>query len=245
MTNKACLGFSREEIEYICSVYDGSSEVIDGLQERWPEHPRWHFTRVGQHFGLAKRKQPRWSTEDQTFLVVNRHRLSPKRIGERLGRSETGVRLKLKRLGYKWIQEVNGFQTMRAVGRLFGVDDHTVQWWIEMGWMKAGRFPLGFGVHRAWKISHDAIYEFIEDEEHWHLWEPGRMQSGDFRGYAEEIRAGTGIFLTTGELGSLAYYSHSWIQDLISRGIIKASKHGPNWKIAQEEADRFLREYCP
>ncbi len=239
-----CFGFSQEEVEHICSVYDGRSETIDALQERWPDRPRWHFSKVGRKFGLAKPKPPPWTEQDETFLVVKRHLFSPREIAEKLGRSEIAVKLKLKRLGYKWIQGVNGFLTMQAVSKLFGVDGHAVEWWIESGWLKASRFSVGMGVHRARKIAHEAICAFIEDERYWHLWEPARMKPGGLKGYAEEVRDGRGVFLTTGELGMLACYGHSWIRVLIRRDVIKARKRGANWKIAEEEAHRFLREYC-
>lgn len=237
------LGFTPREIEYICSVYDSRSETIDVLQERWPNRPRWHFRSVGQKFGLAKPKPPRWTEQGETFLITERHRFSPKQMAQKLGRSENAVKLKLKRLGYKWIQGINGFLTMRAVSRIFGVDAKTVSWWIDSGWLKGSRFPVGMGPYRARKIAHEAIYDFIEDDRYWHLWQPVRMKPGDFREWAEESRDGKGQFLTSGQLGKLTFYTHSWIRHLIVRGIIKARKHGPNWKIPEEEADKFIREY--
>lgn len=239
-----CLGFSEEEIEHICSVYDSKSETIDALQEKWLTRPRWHFTRVAQKFGLAKPKPPRWTEQDETFLVMKRHLLSPEQMAQRLGRSRIAVGLKLKRLGYTWILNVDGFFTMRATARLFGVDDHTVEWWIDSSWLKGDRFPTRLGPYYPRRISYDAICDFIKDEQYWHLWEPARMKPSGLKGYAEEVRDGRGIFLTTGDLGKLAFYSHSWIETLIMRGIIKARKHGPNWKIAKKEAERFMQEYC-
>jgi len=243
-TKGTCLGFSQKEIEYICSVYDSRSETIDALQERWPDRPRWHFGKVGQKFGLAKPKPPRWTEQEEAFLITKRHLFSPKQMAEKLGRSENAVKLKLKRLGYKWIQGINGFLTMRAVSRLFGVDAKTVAWWIDSGWLKGSRFPVGMGPYCARKITHEAICDFIEDERYWHLWEPARMKPGSLKEYGEEVRDGTGRFLTTAQLGRLSYYTQEWISTLIRRGVIKARKHGPNWKIPEEEADRFLREYC-
>lgn len=236
-----CLDFSREETDYICSIYDGKSETIDGLQERWPERPRWHFTRVGQKFGLAK-KRPYWNEKDITFLITERHTFSPAQMGEALGRSETAVKLKLKRLGYNWIKNVDGLFTMRAVARLFGVDDKCAGWWIDSGWLKGDRFPTKLGPYYPRRVSWEAISDFIEDERYWHLWETGRMRPGSLKEYAEEVRDGRGRFLTTGQVGKLTFYTHRWIRELIARGKIKARKHGPNWKIPLDEAKRLMKE---
>lgn len=241
---RTCLGFSEKEIEDICSVYDGRSETIDALQKRWPEHPRWHFTRVARRFGVATSGPPRWTEQDESFLVINRCSLSPKQIAGSLGRSELAVRLKLKRLGYKWIKGVEGFFTARATARIFGVDSKTVAWWIDNGWLEGDRFPIGYGPYLVRRISYDAIRNFIEKGQYWHLWDPQRMKPGSLKEWAGEVRNGRGRFVTTGELSRITYWSVGWIGKLIRRGIIKAIRYGANWKIPQEEADRFLREYC-
>lgn len=237
-----CLGFSQEDIEYVCSVYDSKSETIDALQKRWPTRPRWHFTRVAQKFGLAKRAPPRWTERETTLLITKRHLLSPTQMAERLGRSEIAVNLKLKRLGYNWIQGIPGLFTMRATATIFGVEPKTVGWWIDSGWLRGDRFPTKLGPYYPRRVSYEAICAFIEDERYWHLWEVARMKTGNLKEYADEIRNGTGHFLTTGQLENLAFYTHRWIRELISRGTIKARKHGPNWKIPMEEAERFMRE---
>lgn len=239
-----CLGFSKEEIKTICAIYDSKSETIDALQKRWPDRPRWHFTRAAKKFGLSRPGPARWTEREKTLLITKRHLLSPAEMAKMLGRSEVAARLKLKRLGYNWIRDVNGFFTMRATARIFGVDAKAVGWWIDSGWLRGDSFPTGQGPYCARKIAWEAICDFIEDEGCWHLWGPGRMKPGNFKEYAEEIRDGRGRFLTTGELGRLAFYDHRWIRELIARGVIRAKKHGPNWKIAKEEADRFLGEYC-
>lgn len=160
----------------------------------------------------------------------------------KLGRSENAVRLKLKRLGYNWIQDIPGFFTMRATGRIFGVDAKTVGWWIDSRWLKGDRFPTKLGSYYPRRISWEAISNFIENEQYWHLWEVARMEPGNLKEHAKEIRNGRGHFLTTGQMGELIFYTHRWICALISKQIIKARKHGPNWKIPQEEAERFMRE---
>lgn len=237
----SCLGFSKEEIIYICSVYDSKSKTIDALQEKWPSRPRWHFRRVAQKFGLSKPAPPRWTEWEKTFLITKRHLLSPKHMGERLGRSEVAVKLKMKRLGYNWIQSVDGFFTMRAVARLFGVGDKCPGWWIDEGWLRGDRFPTKLGPYYPRRISYEAICDFIEDERYWHVWEAERMKPGNLKEYAGEIRDGREHFLTTGQLGRLTFYTHRWIRELIARGEIEAKKHGPNWKISVQEAQRFMQ----
>ena len=239
-TRETCLGFMPREINYIRSIYDSKSETIDALQERWPNRPRWHFRRVGQKFGLAKPKPPRWTEQEETFLVTEMWRFSPKDMAKRLGRSECAVKLKLKRLGFCWILRINGFSTARAIADLFGVESKTVAWWADNDWLIGGRFPTRLGPYYPRRFSHEAVLDFIEDDRYWHLWETGRMKPGSLKEWAEEARDGTGRYLTTGQLGAMTFYTHRWIGELIARHIIKAKKHGPKWKIAKEEADRFI-----
>jgi hypothetical protein len=238
---RTCLGFTRQEIKHICFVYDSKPETTDALQEKWPERPRWHFLRVAQKFGVSKPKPPRWTEQEVTVLVIKRHRFSPKEMAEHLGRSETAVRLKLKRLGYTWIRGVEGFFTARALGRIFGVESKTVAWWMDVGWLEGSRYPTRLGPYYPRKISWDAVIDFIEDEQHWHLWKVSRMIRGELRDYAEEARDGRGQFLTTGQVGKLLHYDHRWIRELIARGRIHGRKHGPNWKVQVEEVLRFAK----
>lgn len=237
------LGFTPREIEYICSVYDSKPKTINGLQEKWPDRPRWHFTRVAQRAGLSRFGPRRWTESETTFLVTERWRFSPGEMAERLERSECAVRLKLKRLGFCWVLRINGFFTAMAVGDLFGVDSKAVAWWADNNWLIGNRFSTRIGPYQPRRFSYEAILNFIGDDQYWHLWEPVRMKPGNLREWAEKSRSGKGRFLTTGQLGRLAFYTHEWIRELIARGIIKARKCGYNWKIPEEEANKFIASY--
>jgi hypothetical protein len=117
----------------IRECYDTRTETIDCLSQILG-FPRWTIKRRAQTLGLARTKEKPWSEKQVAYLEANLHRLSLAVLARRLGRSVTGVALKAKRLGIR--KSAEGY-TARSLAQAFGVDDHKVVRWVELGLIRA------------------------------------------------------------------------------------------------------------
>lgn len=113
--------------------YDSRTQSINQLSQKLGL-PRWTIKRRAQALGLARTKEKPWSEKEVAYLESNLHRLSLAVIARKLGRSVTGVALKAKRLGIRKSDE--GY-TARALAQAFGIDDHKVSRWVELGLIRA------------------------------------------------------------------------------------------------------------
>lgn len=121
----------------ILARYDGRSETIDELVRRLGV-PRWRVRRWAYELGLCRpnSKQPDWTDGDLGYLEAMIGRMSIKAIAKKLGRTETAVMVKAKRLGVR--KSGDGY-TLRALCEGLGCDHHKVQRWIAAGWLRGSR----------------------------------------------------------------------------------------------------------
>ena len=131
--------FDETSDRLISECYDGCTETIDRLSRRL-SFPRWVIKRRAQTLGVARTKEKPWSEREVTYLETNLHRLSVAVLARKLGRTATAVALKAKRLGIKKSDE--GY-TARSLAQAFGVDDHKVVRWVELGLIRAARRNSG------------------------------------------------------------------------------------------------------
>ena len=115
--------------------YDGRTATIDELAERL-RVPRWQVRKWGAQLGLARQKEPRWSEADLDYLERAVGRVGVAQIAQRLGRTRTAVKLKMKRLS---LRATDDGYTMRGLCEGLGVDHHRVRKWLDAGWLRGTR----------------------------------------------------------------------------------------------------------
>lgn len=73
------------------------------------------------------------------------------------------------------------------VARLMGVSDNVVGRWVQRGWLAAEKI----GTHRqaAWRITHEALLDFIEDARYWSRWDVERITDRGLRFVAMRVRS--------------------------------------------------------
>lgn len=125
--------FNEASDQLIRERYDSCTGTIDWLSQRLG-FPRWTIKRRAQTLGLARTKEKPWSEKEISYLEANLHRLSLTVLARKLGRSVTGVALKAKRLG---IRKSGEGYTARSLAQAFGVDDHKIVRWVELGLIRA------------------------------------------------------------------------------------------------------------
>ena len=130
--------------------------------------PKWAVTKRAARLGLAypvSRKE--WSAKEERFLWSHAGRRHVHWLAKRLGRSETSVVLKLKRmhLSRRWREG----HTLRDLEECFGCDHHVIDRWIRAGWLQGRRRGTrrngvggrGGGPADAWLFKDEAILRFI------------------------------------------------------------------------------------
>lgn len=153
--------------------YDGRGETIDKLMSYFPGIPRWKIRHWGAQLGLARQREPAWTTAEIEYLERNITRKSLKEIAEHLGRTQVAVKLKAKRLELNKTQE--GY-TMRGLCLGLGCDHHAVERWLKNGWLKGSRRHSARTPQQGgdmWYFSDAAIRKFVK--EHPHEIDPRRM----------------------------------------------------------------------
>jgi DNA-directed RNA polymerase specialized sigma subunit len=133
---------SDEGRQLILDHYDSQPKTIDWLVEQLSPPgqriPRHVIIKWAGQLDIARAKDPPWSKDDERYLRNALHHVGPKAIARTLGRTETAVRIKAKRLGLRKIVTGGGF-TLRAVCRGLGVDHHQVERWMVNGWFSGTR----------------------------------------------------------------------------------------------------------
>ena len=119
----------------IVERYDSSTETIDWLTKKLAV-PRWVVKRRAQALGLARTKEKPWSEKEIAYLEAHMHYLSLAVLAKKLGRSITAVSLKAKRLS---IRKSGEGYTASSLAQAFGVDDHKIVRWVELGLIRASK----------------------------------------------------------------------------------------------------------
>ena len=119
----------------ILARYDGRSETITELADCL-QVPRYVVKKWGRQLGLARQKEARWTDEELDYLEHAHGRVGTAQIARHLGRTQTAVKLKMKRLGLRKSGE--GY-TMRGLCAGLGCDHHKALKWIENGWLRGAR----------------------------------------------------------------------------------------------------------
>ena len=133
---------SAEGRQLILDHYDSQPKTIDWLVEQLSPPgqliPRHVVIKWAGQLDIARAKDPPWSKDDERYLRNALHHVGPKAIARTLGRTETAVKIKAKRLDLRKIVTGGGF-TLRAVCRGLGVDHHQVERWMVNGWFGGTR----------------------------------------------------------------------------------------------------------
>jgi hypothetical protein len=133
--------------------------------------PAWVVRKQASRLGLAHpwpADRRDWTPKEERFLLHHAGSRHVHWMAKQLGRSETSVILKLKRMkiSRRWRE---GY-TLRELELCFGCDHHGIERWIRQGWLtgrrrgtrRQGPGGRGNGPADPWVFSDAAILEFIQ-----------------------------------------------------------------------------------
>lgn len=184
------------------------------------------------------RTPPAWTEREERrlLLLLERH-WSYARISRDLGRSVIAIKDHCSLLGGirvgATLLTANG-TTPTEVARRLGVEQQTVVWWIQQGWLRATVVgtQMGRGVIRI--VERADLEAFLGAERFWHLWDPARVVDPVERHRRLAERGGL-TFLTTGEVGDRLAMTHEAVNLAIRRGRIRAVRPGlGNWLVRSD-----------
>jgi hypothetical protein len=179
----------------------------------------------------ARRKVPfGWWKRNGDWLIaqMEQHR-SVEEIAAAAGTTTVAVRYQIEQRGLRF-RDANG-RTLTDVARLMGIEWHVVAEWADKGWLKCYR------VGHLRIVEHEDLTAFMEDESHWHEWEPSQITDIGLREWATEIRRGL-VFYTTAEAGRILGFVPSALSRAIKegrlRGVWGGTKKGGRWMIRSD-----------
>lgn len=124
-------------IELLKDRYDSRVRGRAGEIARQLGWPTFAVKKAAKVLGLAGKwpadRRP-WKTEEVAFLREWAGVRSASWIAKKIGRSETSVVLKLKRL--RMSRRIANGYSVPDVADCFGVNHHSVDRWIEQGWLR-------------------------------------------------------------------------------------------------------------
>ncbi len=158
-----------------------------------------------------------WTSEEQELLesLVEENK-TDRQIAARLHRSAGSIKAKRVREQLAPAQETG--YTRARLARLFGVGFMTMCRWFDAGWFGQS-IPVGKGTVRI--ITEQDLTDFIENEVHWHEWEPLAMTDANWREHATDVRHGL-TFLTTKDVGQRLGLTQATVLWRIGKGYIRA-----------------------
>jgi hypothetical protein len=146
----------------------GRAAEIGAVLGGWPG---WVVKKRARQLGLAYPRSPwqPWTPAEERFLEEHAGTRHLWWMAQKLGRTETGVALKLKRMkiSRRWRE---GY-TLRELELCFGVDHHAIERWIRAGQLvgrrrgtrRHGRGGRNGGPADAWFFTDADILSFIKE----------------------------------------------------------------------------------
>lgn len=161
--------------------------------------------------------------EELEYLV--RQGFTYREIAQRLGRTCDAVRLKRQRLRLvrgrrRWLISARG------VSHLMGVDIRTVATWIRRRCLAGHKLDTRGG-RGMWRITLEALYDFVADPRCFPLYDPHRIRDAHLRAHALEARQNGTRYLTVQEVAQRFYVSEGAVRQWIELGVLPAVRwHG-------------------
>lgn len=156
-------------------------------------------------------------------------------MARQLGCSKNAVQIARKRHGIASRSSV--LLSARSVQERMGIGcSKTVTRWIKAGWLK-GKRGQHVGPHRMWYVREEALLNFLENPEYWHVWSPERITDIELRQWAIEERGYR--YLSVGDVARRFFVGVGAVNDWISFGRFPAKKYG-NWWVKECDLEGFV-----
>lgn len=122
-------------------------------------------------------KAPGWTPEELDYLVSMSDKMTSGEIAVELGRTETAVSVKRKRLHLPEMSTARTeYYTANYISELMGLDAHKICWWIDHGLLEGRLQP---GDRKIRLVKRIRFICWVTNPENWIYFNPRRMADPD------------------------------------------------------------------
>ena len=190
---------------------------------------------------MGTSKEELWRPKDERYLRRNWGWIPLWRIAENLGRSETAVCVKVKRMRIPAVGKWPEVHTQHELGPLLGVDGKTA--WTMLN---EGRLPS----LKLWKrnrpclaVDRSELKAWLTDPENWYLLDVEKIQDPELRQIIRRVRERwEDEWLSAKAAGKLLRVTWACVNKHIRLGTLPASKRG-SWYIRRSDVEAFAQQH--
>jgi len=184
-----------------------------------------------------------WTEEEDRIVDNGLGKLSLAEIGEILGRSENGVKIRFTRKGWtapsKQIDEMNAGQ----IGQLLCKCGKSIALLIDRGILPGRKLPMDRNIR---VVNKKVLKRWLVNPQNWIYFNWERIQDPRIRRLCE-LKAGrwSDEWLSAGDAGAILGSDHRSVNRWIHLGKFKrARKWGSNWKFLRSEIEDLKQQLC-
>jgi excisionase family DNA binding protein len=138
------------------------------------------------------------------------------RIARQLGRTPTAVRLKAQSLGMYRTADGRTCVNVTQIAYHTGRHHTTVLDWIKRGHLD-GLLRRHERYAASYSVEVEALWDWLADIRHWHLYDPAEMPDPDWRAYFAELRTG---WIGTAEAAEMLHVCKVRVGQLVRDGLL-------------------------
>jgi hypothetical protein len=196
---------------------------------------------LGLNDGKAPTAARAWSAKDiDTLYSLVERGVSVAAIAKRLKRTKEAVRRRMTILKLSYRHSAGALSAL-GVMRLLGTPganlQYTVVRWVrEYGLPAANPRAGGTGYHIQWLD----LVEWLEQPEHWMLYDPALVTEATLREHLLEIRVGQPRWLTSAEVAAQRHVVEDTVVTWCRRGRLAALWRLRRWWVREDVAAAFV-----
>lgn len=192
-----------------------------GMIARRPSHrgPDWTIAEIDQALELV----------DEGYSLDE--------IASRVRCKRDAVKVKLTRLKVSHLRR-DYLLNARRIAHILGLGcAKTVTRWIALGWLPGQAARPGEGC--TWRITWDALKDFLAIPDYWMAWQPERITDLALREWAMELRKDQPRWLSVGQVANRYCVGVHSVNDWIRKGLLTGYRYG-NWWIREDTLQTFV-----
>jgi hypothetical protein len=237
------------DVEYLIDTFIIQAQIANGIPAAWLEKQGRGSCGVMGRRRLKRMRMPRWTPEEDAYVLENRGRLALAEIGARLGRSANAVKVHGYRIQAATPRRTPGYVSGNQIAQILGVDSHNPPAWIERGILEGEVIP--YNQSRVWRrTTWPAFLRFLVRPTSWVYFKVEKIKNPRLRRLVELAQAKWGDrWMTTRQAADLRGCELEAIQTAILHGLLHGYHAGSTdrlrvwawaqWFVLRSEVERL------
>jgi biotin operon repressor len=233
----------------LIDVFITEAQIANGMPAAWLEIQGRRARGVAGRPVRENKRMPRWTPEEDAFVLQNRSAMSLEEIGARLGRSSNAIKVRGYRIQAATPRRTPGYVSGNQIAQILGVDSHNPPAWIERGILVGEVIP--YNQSRVWRrTTWPAFLRFLVRPTSWVYFKVEKIKNPRLRRLVELAQAKWGDrWLTTRQAADLRGCELEAIQNAILHGRLHGYHAGSTdrlrvwawaqWFVLRSEVERL------